>query len=540
MSLVSVLRPLRWWRHSLALRVVTTTVTLSLVVVALLGNALLDAIAQGLLSSRTEAALAQAGAGTVEAQRSFDAADRDDAATLTQLVDDLVSKLARGEGTSAGTEIVLLHVPTSGSDVATFNLDVASNDVDESSIPGDLRLKVRQEQSQQWRYVTMRYRNGSHVPGLAVGSKVTIQTAGPYELYYLFPLTQEQQILNLVRRTLTFAAIALLLLVGAIAWIVTRQVVRPVRSAARVAERLAAGRLEERMRVRGEDDLALLAATFNAMAASLQRQIRQLEDLSRVQRRFVSDVSHELRTPLTTVRMAADVIHEARHDFDPVVRRSAELLQAQLDRFEALLAELLEISRFDAGAAVLETERADLRLVARRVLDAAEPLADSAGSVLVLDEPDVPCEADVDPRRIERILRNLVVNALEHGEGRPVTVTVASGSTAVAVGVRDHGVGLRAGEASRVFDRFWRADPARARRTGGTGLGLSISLEDAHLHGGSLQAWGLPGQGSHFVLTLPREVGSDLVEFPLPLVPADISALPVAAGSPYLRTGREH
>src|SRR5438045_7651792 len=126
--------------------------------------------------------------------------------------------------------------------------------------------------------------------------------------------------------------------------------------ARQVAERLAAGQLQERLRVTGEDDLARLATSFNQMATNLQRQIRQLEDLSRVQRRFVSDVSHELRTPLTTVRMAADVLHEARGEFDTATARSAELLQTQLDRFEALLSDLLEISRYDAGAAVLDAE----------------------------------------------------------------------------------------------------------------------------------------------------------------------------------------
>ena len=105
-------------------------------------------------------------------------------------------------------------------------------------------------------------------------------------------------------------------------WLVTRQVVTPIRMARRVAERLAAGQLEERLRVRGEDDLARLATSFNQMASNLQRQIRQLEELSRVQRRFVSDVSHELRTPLTTVRMAGDVLHDARERASTPSRRA--------------------------------------------------------------------------------------------------------------------------------------------------------------------------------------------------------------------------
>jgi two-component system sensor histidine kinase MtrB len=291
------------------------------------------------------------------------------------------------------------------------------------------------------------------------------------------------------------------------------------------------------MLVRGEDDLARLAASFNKMATNLQRQIRQLEDLSRVQRRFVSDVSHELRTPLTTVRMAADVLHESRADFSPSVSRSAELLQAQLDRFEALLTDLLEISRYDAGAAVLEAEPTDLRVLASQVIDAAAPLAERRGSTLLLDAPPRPCIAEVDPRRIERVLRNLVGNAIEHGEGRPITVSVASGPGAIAVAVRDHGVGLKPGESALVFNRFWRADPARARTSGGTGLGLSIALEDAHLHGGWLQAWGEPGDGSHFRLTVPRRAGGELDASPIPLEPADAARRStVGVGGPYRRT----
>jgi two-component system sensor histidine kinase MtrB len=340
-------------------------------------------------------------------------------------------------------------------------------------------------------------------------------------MYYLFPLDNEEDTLQLVQRTLGGAGVALVLLVGLIAYVVTRQVVTPVRMAARISERLAAGRLEERMHVRGEDDLARLAASFNKMATNLQRQIRQLEDLSRVQRRFVSDVSHELRTPLTTVRMAADVLYESREEFDPSVARSAELLQAQLDRFESLLSDLLEISRFDAGAALLEPEASDVADIARRVIEATQPLAERRGSIVDLAAPETPCIAEVDSRRVERILRNLIVNAIEHGEGRPVIVRVAADEHAVAVAVRDRGVGLKPGEAALVFNRFWRADPARARTTGGTGLGLSIALEDAHLHGGWLQAWGAAGDGAQFRLTLPRRPDVELDGSPIPLEPED-------------------
>ena len=289
------------------------------------------------------------------------------------------------------------------------------------------------------------------------------------------------------------------------------------------------------MKVQGNDELARLAQSFNDMAASLQHQIAQLEDLSRVQRRFVSDVSHELRTPLTTVRMAADVLHESRDSFDPSTARSAELLQTQLDRFEALLADLLEISRFDAGAATLDAAPVDVRETISRVVDAYATLAERMNTEVRPHLPPHPVIAEFDARRVDRVLRNLLVNAIEHGEGRPIDITVGESDEAIAVGVRDHGTGLRPGETSLVFNRFWRADPARARTTGGTGLGLPIALEDARLHGGWLQAWGEPGDGTNFRLTLPRHAGADVEHSPLPLEPPDARGdrrmpMPVGAG----------
>jgi two-component system, OmpR family, sensor histidine kinase MtrB len=355
-----------------------------------------------------------------------------------------------------------------------------------------------------------------------VGSQVRLPSNGlTYTLYYLFPLDEDRETLALVTRALLTAAVLLLVLVAGLTWLVTRQVVTPVRLARQVAERLAAGHLQERLRVSGEDDLARLAASFNQMASSLQRQIRRLEELSRVQRRFVSDVSHELRTPLTTVRMAGDVLHDARRSFDPVTARAAELLQVELDRFETLLADLLEISRFDAGAAVLDVGDVDLAHVAHRVVEATAALAAQRGVRVLVREPDRPCLAEADVRRVERIVRNLVTNAIDHAESRDIEVRVAGDDHAAAITVRDHGVGLAAGESAMVFNRFWRADPARARTSGGTGLGLSIALEDTHLHGGWLQAWGQPRRGAQFRLTLPRRAGAGLRQSPLPLVPAD-------------------
>lgn len=528
------------WRRSIQLRVVTYTLVLSVLVVVLLGATLLQQVTDGLLRAKEAAAVADASAGLTSAQDQLDAIDDVEPNNAGELLTDLVEQLADRAGPAGLYEVVLLS-PESPNATVTARSPRVTRGVVPDSVPDELRHQVVDTPSVWRTYTDIRYEDGSSEPGVVVGGQLSVPGAGSYELYYLFPLSQQQQTLTLVQQALATAGAVLVVLLGAVAWLVVRQAVAPVRMAARIAERLAAGRLEERMAVRGEDDLARLALSFNKMASGLQRQIHQLEDLSRVQRRFVSDVSHELRTPLTTVRMAADLLHESREHFDPAVRRSAELLQTQLDRFEELLSDLLEISRFDAGAAVLDLDAVDVRAIARRVLDSLAPLAQRAGSELVLASSAESCVAEVDQRRIERILSNLVVNAVEHGEGRDVVVRVAADTRAVAVTVRDRGIGLRPGETALVFNRFWRADPARARTTGGTGLGLAIALEDARLHHGWLQAWGEPGTGSQFRLTLPRRAGDEVTASPLPLVPADAGSDAVLAtvGAPYRRAGAQ-
>ena len=531
-------RPLRVWRSSVSLRVVATTLALSLVVAGLVGWLLLGRITSGLLDAKERASVAEATRGASQAQRQLDAANT---GAQTQSAGDLVTNVIGQlqSGSSGLYEVFMLSSSGRGDTPERSTGAVAV-----SSIPPELRARVQKDHRQSWTYTEIEYLQSGAVPepGLVVGSPLTLPSAGnpAYELYFVFPLTQEQNTLDLVRRTVFLVGTLLVLTLGGIAYVVTRQVVSPVRQAARTAERFSSGFLTERMTVKGEDDLARLAQSFNEMAGSLQDQISRLEALSRVQQRFVSDVSHELRTPLTTVRMAADMLYESRDEFDPATARSAELLQTQLDRFEELLADLLEISRFDAGAAVLDPDPADVRALVERVVEAAEPLSMRKGSEIRLHLPDEACMVECDTRRVDRVLRNLVVNAVEHGEGRPVDITVAGNDEAVAVSVRDHGVGLRPGESSLVFNRFWRADPARARTTGGTGLGLSIALEDARLHGGWLQAWGAPGDGANFRLTLPRVVQGPMAESPLPLEPEDVSPrVQASLATPYREPRRE-
>jgi two-component system sensor histidine kinase MtrB len=526
-----VRRPRQAWRTSVSLRVVTTTLALSLLVVGLVGVLLLGRISAGVLDAKERASVVEAGSGAAEAQRLLTAADTGPTTpSASRLVDTVTQTLGQRAGSPRLYEVLLLASPPNRGDTP----ERRTTNVAESSVSAELRAAVQDSQRQSWTYTEIRYLDDRTTAGLAIGAPLSVPGVGPYELYYLFPLTQEEATIDLVRRTVLAVGILLVLTLGGIAYVVTRQVVSPVRLAARTAEKFSAGHLTERMRVRGEDDLALLARSFNEMAGNLQEQITRLEALSRVQQRFVSDVSHELRTPLTTVRMAADVLYESRDEFDPATARSAELLQTQLDRFEALLADLLEISRFDAGAAVLDSAPVDLRVLVERAVEAAAPLAERKGTPVRVEVPPTVTLVEADARRLDRVLRNLVVNAIEHGDGRPVEVTVARNETAAAVTVRDHGVGLRPGESSLVFNRFWRADPARARTIGGTGLGLSIALEDVRLHGGWLQAWGAPGDGANFRITLPVTADTGITESPLPLEPTDAGARVTASlATPY-------
>ena len=507
------------WRQSLQLRVVTTTMLLGLFVVSILGGVLHQQIANGLETDRVTAATNESLSLTTQAQNSWESSTSTSVDELDQAADDIMTRILAEPGPEPSRYVIMNRSAGNDSDVLLSKLTSGVLDLD--SVSPELQAAVAASPGQQRIQMTEVELDGKSLPAVIVGSVVEVPTAGAYDLYFIYPMEQEVATMGLIGNSFVVAGIILTLLVGAVAWVVTRQVVAPVRRAGEVAQRLSAGKLNERMATRGEDDLALLATSFNGMADSLQSQIRQLEGLSAVQQRFVSDVSHELRTPLTTIRMAVDVIHESREDFEPTVGRSAELLAGELDRFEDLLADLLEISRFDAGAAALDVEPVDLRGTIARVVEATRPLAERRGSVVTLHTPAEPAEAEVDERRVERILRNLVVNAIEHGEGRPVDLHVAVGQDAVAVVVEDHGVGLRPGEAANVFTRFWRADPARARTTGGTGLGLSISLEDARLHNGWLQAWGERGVGSRFRLTLPQRAGDTLHGSPLPLGPTE-------------------
>ncbi|SOD73102.1 two-component system sensor histidine kinase MtrB [Jatrophihabitans sp. GAS493] len=495
------------WSRSLQLRVGVTTATVTSVVVILVGVFLVNQISAGILRAKRDAAIAQANTGLQTAQRVLSGVGVGDVAGVSAAVDQIQANLT-ATGPSAG--LFTIEIESTSAPLSTAQ--------SETGIPIELRRLVQGGNLAVQYSPISQAGHRDPVPGLIVGEPISA-AGGVFELYYLFALTAEQSTISLVQRTVLISGIVLVIFISGIAYLVTRQVVRPVQVAAATAARLAAGDLSQRIPVHGTDDIALLGQSFNDMAGSLQGQIRRLEDLSRLQQRFTSDVSHELRTPLTTIRMATELLYSERAEFAPVLARSVELLLTELDRFEALLADLLEISRYDAGVARLDSEKTDLRGVLANAVAASNTLAQRHGIELVVDGPATPVLVEMDARRVERILRNLIGNALDHADGRPVVATVAADEHSAAVAVRDHGVGLRPGEAGLVFNRFWRGDPSRSRLTGGTGLGLAISLEDARLHGGWLQAWGERGLGAQFRLTLPLNLGDTLVSSPLPLEP---------------------
>jgi two-component system sensor histidine kinase MtrB len=507
----------RLWRSSLRFRTILITVTLTALTILIACVWMALAIQNDLFQARLDRVLDDSRGATASAQETLDAAEPQGERVQLQNIMTAVARDVARQSSSDG--IAALRIDTAPSSIAPQNF--YSGALSEDLVSDGLRERVQaQAQTQWWQSVPLAV-DGQEVAGVVVGQQILVPDVGAYELYLAYDLAAESQTLGFVQGTLWVVGIALVLLIGAISWLVLRSVATPIAEAADTSARLAAGELQVRLPVRGEDELATLGRSFNAMADSIQTQIRELADLSLVQQRFVSDVSHELRTPLTTIRLAADMINDQRESFDPATARAAELLHAQVQRFETLLGDLLEISRYDAGSVQLEWEPTSLAHLAEDVIASMQQLADQHGSDVRLVAPGGYSPVDMDARRVRRIVRNLLGNAIEHGEGRPIVVTVDSSSSAVAIGVRDYGMGMQKSDVERVFDRFWRADPSRRRSIGGTGLGLSIALGDARLHGGTLAVWSELGRGSNFVLTLPRQPGGPIDAPPLRLDTGD-------------------
>ncbi|MGB4137079.1 MAG: MtrAB system histidine kinase MtrB [Microbacterium sp.] len=512
----------RLWQHSMRFRTIAITLLLTSLAILVTCVTMALVIQNDLFESRKNDALQKANRAVTAAQRILDSSEvGDDRAAMQSLWLQLQTEIAQ---TAATDRVTAAPIDRQTTGFVPGGFTSGGLTVDQLS--PDLRARVAESFTpprQHYQSIGLSAQNGVE-PGIVVGQPLTMPGVATYELYVAYDLGDADETLLFVQRTLWVAGLALVAIVAAISWLVLRAVSVPIVEAAETSARLASGDLGVRLEVRGQDEMAVLARSFNAMADSIEAQIKELGELSLVQQRFVSDVSHELRTPLTTIRLAAEMMNDNRDGFDPTTARTAELLHTQVQRFDTLLADLLEISRYDAGSVQLELEATALAQLAEEIVDQMRPLAERHGTELRLVAPGGYSPVDMDPRRVRRVLRNLVGNAIEHGEGRPIVLTVDSNQHAVAAGVRDFGLGMRPEDTVHVFDRFWRADPSRKRTIGGTGLGLSIALGDARLHGGTLEAWSEPGVGTNFVLTIPRHPGGLTGPSPVPLEPAETLA----------------
>jgi len=504
--------PFSAWRSSLVFRVTSTIVALSAVLIWLLGSALFNQVSSGIFNEKLQLSILDAQSTSRNTQLQLTFSQYQDKAQLKALFAEILSVPPK-TFESAARELAVFGYANTAS---KYKFDGTSNFLDTTSIKKDFRKKTRESNKTTWDRTDLQYVDGKVEKAIIVGHHIAIKGAGKYEFYVLFSLAQQDRTMTLILKYLWLTGIALTFLIGLITFFVLRRLISPIRDAARVAGELMAGNLDLRMDIHGEDEIASLGYSFNEMAVSLQQQISRLENLSKLQQRFVSDVSHELRTPLTTIRMASQVIYSARDNFETTVGRSAELLISQIERFESLLTDLLEVSRFDAQAAILEIEEVDVITLVKETIDYLHPSQDR---VINLFAPDSPVLVDVDPRRIKRILRNLISNAVDHREDKSVDIRVVETENEVSIGVRDYGVGFNYTDKKLLFERFWRADSSRARTTGGTGLGLSIALEDAKLHQGEIDVWGVRGQGAHFVLTIPKFAGGSIQSRPISAQP---------------------
>ena len=504
------------FRRSLQARAVAASMALTTLALIVLGGFLSFGIGNGLYNTRVQQILTESERSVIDLQNTFSASSATNDVALQTLLNSLIPRLEI-DSEDQSRMVALLRTP--GKTSAQVLQSPISANLDTNIITQKFKEKVRNSTSKLVYQSIELTLNSATRPGLLVGAPIEIPLAGTFELYLVYDLQREQQTLDLVQNTLIIGGASLLVIIGLVSYFVTSRIVRPVRVAAQVSEQIAAGELDQRIPEKGQDVLALLARSFNAMAASLQEQINKYASISKMQQRFVSDVSHELRTPLTTIKLASELLYENRSELSAPLKRSAEAMNNQIDRFEELLEDLLEISRYDAGAVAGDFEKSNLVTVVERAVSGLAPLADKKQCELIVESSAEVIEAEIDARRIERLVRNLIANAVEHGEGKPVVVAIGASANAVAVSVTDQGVGMTRAQLDRVFDRFWRADPARKRTSGGTGLGLAISLEDAHLHNGWLQVASKPNEGASFRLTLPRRQGAVFSQSPLPLPP---------------------
>jgi signal transduction histidine kinase len=328
-------------------------------------------------------------------------------------------------------------------------------------------------------------------PVLVVGGR---PSGGGPAFYFVHDASAIEASLGTLRAALAVGALLLALLALAAARGIARGVLAPVDQAARAAARLERGDLAARIPVRSRDEFGAWAERFNRMADALQETIEQLEASQAQNRRFVADVSHELRTPLTALVAEASILREHLDALPPDARRTGELLVADVGRLRFLVDDLMELSRFDASAEQVATEPVDLGRLVRTIVASRAPGVPTRG-------PDTPIALQTEPRRLERILGNLLDNAREHAPGATIEVHVRQRGDWAYVEVVDDGPGIPEDRIERIFDRFFKVDAARSG--GSSGLGLAIAAEHAELLGGRLRAFNRREGGLRMALRLP-------------------------------------
>ena len=327
-------------------------------------------------------------------------------------------------------------------------------------------------------------------PSLIVGGRSG--GTGP-EIWFIHDVSAVEQALGQLRIALALGALIAALVALIAARVVARGVLAPVDEASRAAQRIERGDLSARVPVTTDDEFGVWAERFNRMADSLEDTIVRLESSQAQNRRFVADVSHELRTPVTALVAEASLLRDHLDALPPEARRTGQLIVQDIGRMRLLVEDLMELSRFDASGEEVRRQPVEVGRLLRTVAAARHPDA-------VLELPDEPIELETDPRRLERILANLLDNAREHAPGALVVVRLVASADDVTVSVLDRGPGVPPDRIDRIFDRFFMADPSRR---GGSGLGLAIAAEHAALLGGELLARNRSGGGLEIGLRLP-------------------------------------
>ncbi|TMR10738.1 HAMP domain-containing histidine kinase [Nonomuraea turkmeniaca] len=412
-------------------------------------------------------------------------------------IDFPVGKLQPGEAAPTTQELdrvaQTLSAPGRGVIIEYGDLVSVTGPMVLSDVPNELYGRTKQSVVTQRRVI----RNELW---FVVGAEVYRDNAGVPQAtglraFVFFPMRADVSQLNALRARLFQGGIAIVLIAVVVSLLSARQVLLPVRRLSAAAQALGEGKLDTRLPVHGHDELAGLTARFNDAAAALELSVSELRSLEAMSRRFVADVSHELRTPLTAMTAVADVLSEEADRLPDAPAEAVRLVLREVERLRELVEHLIEISRFDAGTAMLNLEPVN-------VADAIGDCLETRGWT---DQVKVNASrgltGNLDPRRFDVIVANLVGNALKHGLP-PVVVTARSTENGLEVKVRDHGKGIPREALPHVFDRFFKAGAGRTRSQG-SGLGLAIARANVHLHGGTISVR-TQDPGTLFTVWLPH------------------------------------